>query len=181
MAMSSILKHRPKQTEPTFSTPPPSRQPINPTFSTPPPSRQPIKPTPQPGLKSLALSILLPLTLTALSIFFFGSKPKPYTSIYFPPLWLIHIAKFAKMRVGEMREGGLAVLFSVVFKLIAALFLSVVFSRASRCLVFSVFSACWSGGVRVALVFCRCGPSVVWLLSLEVAVMESCFLFSWCA
>ncbi|KAL9669297.1 hypothetical protein QQ045_006841 [Rhodiola kirilowii] len=55
----------------------------------------PTSPNPQKALKSLALSILVPLTLTSASIYLFGSDKATYnslaTSFYFPPLWLIHL------------------------------------------------------------------------------------------
>ncbi|KAK8654334.1 hypothetical protein V6N13_128303 [Hibiscus sabdariffa] len=51
------------------------------------------------GLRSLVISVSLPLSLTLLNIYLFGSgrgygaQPKPF---WFPPLWLLHTACLAK-------------------------------------------------------------------------------------
>ncbi|KAE8686115.1 Translocator protein-like protein [Hibiscus syriacus] len=51
------------------------------------------------GLRSLVISVSLPLFLTLLNIYLFGSgrgygaKPKPF---WFPPLWLLHTACLAE-------------------------------------------------------------------------------------
>ncbi|KAL8054841.1 hypothetical protein ABFS82_04G019000 [Erythranthe guttata] len=50
------------------------------------------------GLRSLSLAVALPLSLSLIDIFYFGSSsryrtlPKPF---YFPPLWALHLACLA--------------------------------------------------------------------------------------
>uniref|UniRef100_A0A7N0U855 Translocator protein homolog n=1 Tax=Kalanchoe fedtschenkoi TaxID=63787 RepID=A0A7N0U855_KALFE len=71
------------------------KQPVNPTASDP----DPAAPKPQRALKSLTFSILVPFLLTSASIWFFGSTAQAYNSparsLYFPPLWLVHLAQLA--------------------------------------------------------------------------------------
>ncbi|KZV54359.1 translocator protein, partial [Dorcoceras hygrometricum] len=44
------------------------------------------------GLRSLSVAIFLPLSLTVLDIFLFGSSNRLRTMRYFPPMWALHSA-----------------------------------------------------------------------------------------
>uniref|UniRef100_A0A7N0ZRL4 Translocator protein homolog n=1 Tax=Kalanchoe fedtschenkoi TaxID=63787 RepID=A0A7N0ZRL4_KALFE len=82
---SSNLRQRAKQPNPT---------------SEPAPQPNPASPKPHRAVKSLTFSVLVPLTLTSASIWFFGSSVKTYNSLaaaslYLPPLWFIHLAELA--------------------------------------------------------------------------------------
>ncbi|KAK9288603.1 hypothetical protein L1049_017062 [Liquidambar formosana] len=68
--------------------------------TTPATNTRPEKKTPKPkrAIRSLAIAIMVPLSLTLAVIFFFGSSPKYHAlakPFWFPPLWFINLASLA--------------------------------------------------------------------------------------